>query len=62
MASKEYLNTARILLRVARSMTDQAIANKLKVLAEGYERRAEQVQVLDFGAQRSQRSPGNRLD
>jgi len=34
MLSKEYLNTARTLLRVARNMTDQAIADRLKVLAE----------------------------
>jgi hypothetical protein len=62
MASKEYLNTARILLRVARSITDQVIANKLKVLAEDYERRAEQAQALGFGVRRSQSSPRNRLD
>jgi hypothetical protein len=39
MVSKEYLNTARTLLRVARNMTDQTIASRLKVLADDYERR-----------------------
>jgi hypothetical protein len=62
MLSKEYLNTARTLLRVARSMTDQAIADRLKVLAEGYERRAEQAQALGCGAGRGQSSPRNGLD
>jgi hypothetical protein len=62
MASKEYLSTARILLRVARSMTDQAIANRLKVLSEDYERRAERAQVLGFGHQRGRSLPRNGLD
>jgi hypothetical protein len=35
---KEYLNTARTLLRVARSMTDRVIADRLKMLASEYER------------------------
>lgn len=62
MLSKEYLNTARNLLCVARSMTDQAIANRLKALAEGYERRAEQAQALSSGARHGQSSPRNGLD
>jgi hypothetical protein len=62
MLSKECLNTARTLLRVARNMTDQTIANRLKVLAENYERRAEQVQGLGSGARRGQSSPSNGLD
>ena len=41
MRSKEYLDTARTLLRVARNMTDRAIADRLKALAADYERRAE---------------------
>jgi hypothetical protein len=40
MLSKEYVSTAQTLLRVARNMTDQAIANRLKALADDYERRA----------------------
>ena len=40
MLSKEYLNTARVLLRVARNMADQAIADRLRALAEDYERKA----------------------
>jgi hypothetical protein len=39
MVSEEYLNTARTLLRVARNMSDQTIACRLKALAENYERR-----------------------
>jgi hypothetical protein len=41
MVSKEYFGTARTLLRIARNMTDGAIANRLKALAEDYERRAQ---------------------
>jgi hypothetical protein len=40
MLSKEYVSTAKTLLRVARNMTDQAIADRLKALADDYERRA----------------------
>jgi hypothetical protein len=42
MLSKEYLETARTLFRVARNMADQAISDRLRALAEDYERRAEQ--------------------
>ena len=38
---KEYLKTAQTLLRTAKTMTDQAIADQLKALADNYERRAE---------------------
>jgi hypothetical protein len=41
MLSKEYLATARTILRAAQTMTDQHVAGQLKALAEGYERRAE---------------------
>ena len=37
---KQYLKTAQTLIRAARTMTDQAIANQLKALADDYERRA----------------------
>jgi hypothetical protein len=47
MLSKEYLNTARTLLRVSQSMTDQTIADRLKALAEDYERRAERASKSD---------------
>jgi hypothetical protein len=47
MLSKEYLNTARTLLRVAQNMTDQTIADRLKALAEDYERRAEKASHSD---------------
>jgi hypothetical protein len=47
MLSKEYLDTARTLLRVALTMTDQQVAGKLKALAEDYERRAEKAAHAD---------------
>ena len=47
MLSKEYLDTARTLLRVAKNMTDQTVADRLKALAEDYERRAHQASRVD---------------
>ena len=38
--SKEHLETARTLLRAAKTMTDSMIAGRLKTLAEDYGRRA----------------------
>ncbi len=38
MLSKEYLDTARTLLRAAQTMTDSRVVGQLKVLAEDYER------------------------
>ena len=38
---REYLETARTLLRAAQTMTDRAVAGQLKALADDYERRAE---------------------
>jgi hypothetical protein len=38
---KQYLKTARTLLRAAQTMTDGIIASQLKALAEDYQRRAE---------------------
>jgi hypothetical protein len=40
--SKQYLETARTLFRVARNMADEAVADRLSALAQNYERRAEQ--------------------
>jgi hypothetical protein len=42
MLSKQYLETARTLFRVARNMADQAVADRLRALAQNYERRTEQ--------------------
>jgi hypothetical protein len=39
--AKQYLETARTLLRVTQTMTDRAIAGQLRALAEAYQRRAE---------------------
>jgi hypothetical protein len=47
MLSKEYLDTARTILRVAQTMTDEHVAGQLKALAEGYERRAEKAAHAD---------------
>jgi hypothetical protein len=44
---KEYLETARTLLRSAETMTDRAIAAQLKALAEDYQRRAEKALHVD---------------
>jgi hypothetical protein len=44
---KEYLKTAKTLLRTAKTMTDQAIAAQLKALADDYERRAEKASLDD---------------
>lgn len=38
---KEYLETARTLLRAAQTMTDRAIAGQLKALADDCQRQAE---------------------
>ena len=47
MLSKEYLDTARTLLRAAQTMTDRHVAGQLKSLAEDYERRAEEAAHAD---------------
>ena len=47
MLSKEYLDTARTILRAAQTMTDQHVAGQLKALAEDYERRAEKAARAD---------------
>ena len=39
--AKEYLETARTLLRAAQTMTDSVIADQLKALADDYQRRAQ---------------------
>jgi len=44
---KQYLETARTLLRAAQTMTDTAIAGQLRALAEDYERRSEKASQDD---------------
>ena len=44
---KEYLHTARTLLRAAQAMTDEMFAGQLKALADDYERRAEKASQVD---------------
>lgn len=49
MLSKEYVETARTLLRIARNMTDETIVDRLRALAADYERRAEKASGADTG-------------
>ena len=44
---KQYLKTAQTLVHVAKTMTDEAIATRLKALADDYERRAEKASHAD---------------
>jgi hypothetical protein len=44
---KQYLATARTLLRAAQTMTDSAVAAQLKALADDYQRRSEEVSKAD---------------
>jgi ferredoxin-NADP reductase len=44
---KQYLKAAQTLLHAAQTMTDLAIAGKLKALADDYERRAERASHVD---------------
>jgi hypothetical protein len=44
---KEYLKTAETILRVAQTMTDRAIADQLKALADDCQRRAEKASHVD---------------
>ena len=45
--AKEYLETARTLLRAVQTMTDGAIAGQLRALADDYQRRAEKASHVD---------------
>jgi hypothetical protein len=44
---KQYLETSRTLLRVAKTTTDPAIAGQLKSLAQDYERRSAKASQAD---------------
>ena len=44
---KQYLQTARTLLRAAQTMTDEVVVSQLKALADDYEQRAEKASVVD---------------
>lgn len=47
MLSEQYLKTASTLARVTRDMADQRIADRLRALAEHYERQAERRSAMD---------------
>jgi hypothetical protein len=44
---KEYLKTAKTLLRSAQAITDRAIADQLKARADDYQRQAEKPSHVD---------------
>jgi hypothetical protein len=44
---KDYLETARTLLRAAKTMTDAAIASQLRALADDYQQRAVSTSQVD---------------
>lgn len=54
---KGYLETARTLFRAAKTMTDRAIADQLKAIADDYQRRTEKASRVDAG-RASARSSG----
>ena len=45
--AREHLKTGQSLLRAAKTMTDHAIADRLRSLAEDYERRAQKASRVD---------------
>jgi hypothetical protein len=47
MLRKAYLDTARIIRQAAQTMTDRYVADRLKALAEDYERRSEKAAPVD---------------
>jgi hypothetical protein len=55
---KEYLETARTLLRAAQSITDSVVAAQLKALADDYQRRAYKASHAD-AEKASRRSSGS---
>ena len=61
MLSKEYLETARTILRAAQTMTDQRVAGQLKALAEDYERRPEKAAHAE-AAKASTRKPARECE
>jgi len=58
---KEYVETARTLLRTAQTMTDRLIASRLQALADDYQRRAEKASH-DDAARASARSANNSAE
>jgi hypothetical protein len=54
------LETARTLFRTAKTITDHAIAGRLKALAEDYQRRAEKASRIDAADARVFRNAGDR--
>jgi hypothetical protein len=55
MVSKQYLETARTLLRIARNMANQTVADRLKALAGDYERRAAQASNAEAARSKANR-------
>lgn len=61
MVSKQYLETARTLFRIARDMADQTVADRLKALAGDYERRAEQASHTEATRAKARRPAAEML-
>jgi hypothetical protein len=59
---KQYLETARSLLRAAQNMSDQAIVGRLKALAEDYERRAEKASQADAANALARAAAGSEFE
>ncbi|WFU26418.1 hypothetical protein QA649_09480 [Bradyrhizobium sp. CB1717] len=59
---KAYMETAQSLLRAARSMTDDAVATRLKILADDYQRRAEKASSADADRSVARSSAGAGYD
>ena len=58
MVSKQYLETARTLFRIARNIADQTVADRLKALAGDYERRAQQASDTEATKAKAHRQAG----
>ena len=58
---KEYVKTARTLLRATQTMTNRVIASRLEALADDYQRRAEKASH-DDAARESARSAANSAE
>jgi hypothetical protein len=59
---KEYLKTAETLLRAAQTMTDQAIAGRLKALVDDFQRRAEKASHVDAAKALARSAPDSERE
>lgn len=59
---KQYMETAQSLLRAARSMTDEVVATRLKLLADDYQRRGEKASSVDAAKPAARRTARTEYD